>query len=392
MFNFFIAALNLSIVEIVVLQLGGIVLGMAIHFFIISRRNPKSASKEKQKIQRQLVDLKREFSMEAEMKDKELYDVKLQLKEADENSRIYNMELEEIRRQNKKLQIELENKDKSPEIEIRNKELNLVRHQLSAAQENIKNDTTELEEMRHQIKKLQAELENKPRQDHRTDDKPDYIEQLREAQNSLLKHNQKIDQLLGQIYIVQENEEKQLQILKDNEELHNQLNDLQYLLSEKESELSHIRQKEHLTIEMTSMLDNTYAEFNILQGKIQKLESQASASRMANLEYEDLKEANYRMSHEFEQLKSKLQGQILENQQITTQLNETEDKLKEATFQRQQLQKRVSYFEELNNDLQTMSEANRKLEGQIRSIGELESKLNLIAEERDQLLRQQMKS
>ena len=43
---------------------------------------------------------------------------------------------------------------------------------------------------------------------------------------------------------------------------------------------------------MKSMLDNTYTEFNTLQGKIQKLESQLTSSRMMNLEYEDLKEAH----------------------------------------------------------------------------------------------------
>ncbi|MDP9229048.1 MAG: hypothetical protein M3O67_00080 [Bacteroidota bacterium] len=124
---------------------------------------------------------------------------------------------------------------------------------------------------------------------------------------------------------------------------------------------------------------------------MQKLESQVATSRMINLEYEDLKEAHYRMNQEFEEQKLKLQAVTLENQQIAAQRNEAEDKLKETNFQREQLQKRVGYLEELNKDLQTISKANKKLETQIRKIGELESKLNIIAEERDQLLQQQMK-
>ncbi|HMG67714.1 MAG TPA: hypothetical protein VK588_08510, partial [Chitinophagaceae bacterium] len=68
-------------------------------------------------------------------------------------------------------------------------------------------------------------------------------------------------------------------------------------------------------------------------------------------------------------------------------LNEVEDKFREANFQRQQLQKRVSYLEELNSDLQVVTDANKKLEHQLRRIGELESMLNVIAEE-NQVLKQ----
>jgi hypothetical protein len=53
------------------------------------------------------------------------------------------------------------------------------------------------------------------------------------------------------------------------------------------------------------------------------------------------------------------------------------------------LQKKVAYLEELNNDLHQMSEANKKLEGQIRRLGELESRLNLVSEERDRLKERQ---
>ena len=83
----------------------------------------------------------------------------------------------------------------------------------------------------------------------------------------------------------------------------------------------------------------------------------------------------------------KLNSTTNDNQQLQSQLIETEDKLREASFQRQQLQKRVAYLEELNNDLQAVSDANKKLEVQLKRIGELESMLNMAAEERDQLIR-----
>jgi uncharacterized protein YlxW (UPF0749 family) len=64
---------------------------------------------------------------------------------------------------------------------------------------------------------------------------------------------------------------------------------------------------------------------------------------------------------------------------------EMEDKLREANHQRQQLQKKISYLEELNNDLHMVADANKKLEGQLKRMGELESMLNVVSEERDKL-------
>jgi chromosome segregation ATPase len=156
-------------------------------------------------------------------------------------------------------------------------------------------------------------------------------------------------------------------------------------LTEKEKEINHIRQKEQLTNEMKSMLDNTYHEFNTLQNKIHKLESQLNSSRLMNMEYEDLKEAHSRMTRDFEENKVKVTALTTENQQLHAQLTDVEDQLREANFQRQQLQKRTAYLEELNKDLQVVSDTNKKLEGQLRRVGELESMLNVVSEERDQL-------
>ena len=330
--------LSLSVIEIIVLMLGAIVLGITIHFFMISRRSLKSSSVETDKISKNLEDWKLKYFNDIELREKELALLKQQLTDTEENNNINAIEAEEMRRENKKL-------------------------------------LSEIETIRKSIP---------------TGEKPDYIAQLRQAQNSLLEHNEKINQLLGQIEIVKETEEKQQEILKNNEELSGQIADLKSLLSRKEKEVNTIRQKEHLTKEMTSMLDSAYNEFNVLQSKIQKLESQVNSSKMISMEYEDLKEGQYKLTRDFEEQKLKYSVAATENQQLQLQLNETEDKLREANFQRQQLQKRVAYLEELNNDLQAVSDANKKLEGQLKRIGELESMLNVISEERDELARRQV--
>ncbi len=328
---------NLSIVELIVLFLCAVTLGVVIHFFIISRRSLKTSPDETEKFKKNVDEWKLKYFNDIEVKDKELSEIRSRFSESEENNRIYKIELEELQRHQKRLQAEVES-----------------------------------------VKKREPEREGKP----------NYIEQLRIAQSGLLEHNEKINQLLENLEVVKENEEKQKMMEEEKEELIDQVKELKYLLGQKESEIHNIKQKENLTKEMTSMLDSAYSEFNTLQSKIQKLETQLSASRMVSLEYEDLKEAYEKTSRQQEDYKAKAQVLTAENQQLTLQMNEMEDKFHEANFQRQQLQKRVSYLEELNADLQVVADANKKLEHQLRRVGELESMLNVISEE-NQILKKQ---
>jgi chromosome segregation ATPase len=340
-------SLILSVPEIILLLFGAIILGITIHFFITSRRSLKATTREMEKGSLAQNEWKLRYLNDIELRDKEISSLKQQLQEAEENVHIYSIEAEEMRRQNNELEAKITQLQKHPPVSIQH-----------------------------------TPVTPQPV-------KGDYLEQLRQAQSGLMEQNQKINQLLGNIDFIKEKEEKQREILRDNAELSAQINAMRVELTEKEKEISNIRQKEQLTKEMTSMLDSAYSEFNVLQSKIQKLESQLTTSRMINMEYEDLKEEHSKMNREYEDHKIKLNALSNENQQMQIQLMETEDKLREAIFQRQQLQKRVSYLEELNNDLQVVSDANKKLEGQLRRIGELESMLNVVAEERDQLMRRQ---
>ena len=340
------ASLILSVPEIILLLFGAIILGITIHFFITSRRSLKATTREMDKGSLAQNEWKLRYLNDVELRDKEIASLKHQLQDAEENVNIYSIEADEMRRQNSKLESEISHLHKQPQ---------------SPAPVIVQN----------------------------TDREGDYLEQLLQAQSGLVEQNQKINQLLGNIDMIKEREERQRQILRNNEELSFQLESIRTELSEKDKEINNIRQKEQLTKEMTSMLDSAYSEFNVLQSKIQKLEVQLNSSRMMNLEYEDLKEEHSKMLRDYEEQKTKATALGSENQQLQIQVMETEDKLREANFQRQQLQKRVSYLEELNNDLQVVSDANKKLEGQLRRIGELESLLNVVSQERDHLIRRQ---
>ena len=210
---------------------------------------------------------------------------------------------------------------------------------------------------------------------------PDFIDQLQLAQSSLQEHNKKIQQLLGQIDYVKEAEKKQQEVTKANEILTLQVEELKLILAKKEKDVSIIHQKEHMATEMTSLLDSAYIEFNALRDKIQKLENQVIASKTKKLEYEEFKEGYFKISTDFEEQKLKYNVLLSENRQVQADLRETEEKLIEANFQRQQMHKKVVYLEELNKDLQDVSDAQKKLEVQLKRIGELERMLNIVSDE-----------
>ena len=361
---FIAATLILSVPEVILLLFGAVILGITIHFFITSRKSLKATTREmSEKKSFARDEWKMRYLNDMELREKEISTLKQQLLEAEENANIYSIEAEEMRLQNHKLEMEVVRIRKEREAEKERQEKEKER-QKELPQEPVVNLVTPI---------------------YNPSDKYDYLEQLRQAQTSLVEQNQKINQLLGNLDVIKEKEEKHREILRDNAELSTQLNHMRAELTEKEKEITNIRQKEQLTKEMTSMLDNAYSEFNVLQNKIQKLEAQLTTSRMLNMEYEDLKEEYAKMRQELEDNRAKLGVLSNDNQQLQMQAMEAEDKLRESNFQRQQLQKRVAYLEELNTDLQVVSDANKKLEGQLRRIGELESMLNVVSEERDQL-------
>jgi chromosome segregation ATPase len=333
-------SISLSTFEIIILFASAIVVGFVISLFYSSRKGMKTdLQANKKSLSSGLDEWKLKYISEAEIKDKEIADLKDRLLDATENKRINEIEIEELKSQVRKLTLEVQHAKSEKPL---------------------------------------------PQQT-----KTDYYEQLRQAQQSLMDHNAKISQLLEQVDVIKETEEKSQEILRSNEELSMQIKDLKYMLGEKEDEINHIKQKEHLTSEMSAMLDSAYSEFNTLQGKIHKLESQLSSSKMINIEYEDLKEAYYKVIRELDESKNKVNHYLHENQVLQIELSKAEDKLSESNQQRQQLQKKVAYLEELNHDLHQMTEANKKLEGQIKRLGELESKLNIVAEERDRLKEKQ---
>lgn len=351
-------SLTLSIFDISLLALVAIILGATIHFFITSRKNLKANSDEMRKSNLVKNEWKLKYLNDMELRDKEIAALKQQIQEAEENANIFSIEAEELRIQN----------DKFEEVIIK----------LEKKVEDMQNAPAVPTPLPPVIS-IETPIQTKA----------DYLDQIILAQGRLMDQNQKINHLLGDLDVIKEKEEKLRHTLRDNAELSAQINQLRVEMSEKEKEVNNLKQKEQLTKEMTSMLDVAYSEFNTLQSKIQKLESQLTSSKMTNLEYEDLKEEHSKFTVQFEDYKAKAASLASENLQLQTQLTEALDKLREANFHKQQLQKRIVYLEELNADLQIVADANKKLEGQLKRIGELESMINIVNEEKTELNRRQ---
>ena len=166
------ASLTLSVLEIILLFFGAIILGVTIHFFIASNKSLKATTAEMEKTNLAQDEWKLRYFNDIEMRDKEISEIKEKLLEAEENARIFSMEPKEMHRQKRGLETEIESLQKSVLV---------------------------------------------PKEKEKSDD--DYLEQLRQAQTSLIEQNQKINQLLGNIDMIKEKEEMQREILRSNEEL-----------------------------------------------------------------------------------------------------------------------------------------------------------------------------
>lgn len=212
--------------------------------------------------------------------------------------------------------------------------------------------------------------------------------------DALLRQQQTLNTLIEKVEAIDTTPFSKKELLAEKEELElekeefqKKIEKLELLLESKDSEIKSIKQQEAVAQQMASKIDEVYKEFELLQQKIASLEKQASKANTLALELEDEKNATEQLRRELDRKQEKLEEMIAENQRLHISLSTTEDKLAEANIQRQQLQKKVLFLQDVNNDMQHVSESNQRLQNELRRIGELESMLSMIAEERDRLLK-----
>lgn len=333
-------AIQISIVEIVMFQIGALVLGFVIHYFWNIRHGSQFDQElDVEKYEKEAHDWRMKYYNILEQQKNAGEQIQQQAEQLKENELILLEELEELKELNRQLM------QKMKETPVAVAAATMPAAEVSPAE---------------------------------------YLAQLKSAQDYLLQHNDNISKLLSQVDLLEKVEQQHQTTLQQNEQLIEQLQQLRRSLNEKEGELNTIRQQTVLTQEMKNRLETAYDEFNEIQSKLQKVEQQLSVPQTHALKYEELEEANLSLSAELNDLRVKQRDLVEENSRLAQFVTEMESKLKEANMQRQQLNKRNEFLEELNRDLQHVSDHNKKLESQLSRLSEIETMLARISSGQNQ--------
>ncbi len=317
--------LTVRLPEIIIFLFGALILGIAIHYFWTSRKSIRIEQPAPEESFNDNDNWKLKYYTDMEVQEKTMQKLRDRLSEAEETEKIASLESEELR-----------------------EELSFLKEKYARVESQIKPPTV-------------AE---------------DYLTQLKSAQENLYQYNQHINKLLQQIQMLKESEKKYQDLQQQHNVLNDQVSILHKQIAEKDTEINRIMQEQRLVLEMNERMDKAYADFTQMQDKLRKLEQYLDQPHSKRIEYDQLQESYFKLSREFDEVRGKQIALFDENQRLSRILADTEDKLKEATFHRQQYQKKMMFLEELNRDLQDATEQHKKMESQLRRISEMESILS----------------
>ncbi|HET6254460.1 MAG TPA: hypothetical protein VFE32_10315 [Puia sp.] len=335
--------LTVGLPEIIICELGALILGFTIHFFWNSKKDLDLNQPQQNTGISDNDNWKLKYYNDMDMQERAQQQLRERLTQAQEAERVLSVEIEDNRAETEELREELE----------------IVHARLNDAEAQLKPPTSETGQ---------------------PDQTNSYIVQLRLAQEKLAEHNNNITRLLEHTRLVEESEKKTHDLLRQNEELHEQLRTAGQQLVDKEAEIGHLRHQQKLAEEMGARLDKVYEEYSTLQDKLLKLQHYLTQPHTRGTDYDELKDAYFKLGKEHDEMKLRYLTLREENQRLNRIIADTEEKLKEANFQRQQYQKRSAFLEELNHDLQEISEHNKKIESQLRRVSDMESLLTKITQ------------
>lgn len=333
--------LTLGLPEMIICELGALILGFTIHFFWRSKKSLRIDEPSQATGISENDNWKLKYYNDMDMQERAQQQLRDRLTQVQEAEQILTIELEENRKEIEDLRTELDSvKAELEEVELR----------LAPA-----------------IAEEAAGLEGQPEYAN------EYLAQLKIAQEKLVDHNNSIHRLLEQTRLIEESERRNIELLREHEELHEHLKQAGQQLSDKDVEITHLRHHRKLSDEMGQRLDKVYEEYTTLQEKLQKLQAYLTQPYNRGTDYDELKESYFKLEKEHDEMKLRYTSLREENQRLNRILGDTEEKLKEANFQRQQYQKRSAFLEELNHDLQEISEHNKKIESQLRRVSDMEN-------------------
>jgi hypothetical protein len=339
--------LTMGLPEIIICELGALILGFTIHFFWNSKKQLRISDHPPATGINENDNWKLKYYNDMDIQERSQQQLRERVGDLEGNEQILNIELEELRR-----------------------EIEELRGELDDSHNKLEDGRLKLEEALYRPEPVAEPVDEQP-----ATPAGDYLSQLRFAQEKLIEHNTSIHRLLQNIELLGESEKKNQELQLQNSHLHEQLRTFEQLFAEKEGEISYLRSQQKLAEEMSLRLDKAYEEYNLLQEKIQKLQDYLTQPTKRSADYEELQNAYFKMGKEHDETKLRQISLREENQRLTRILADTEEKLKEANFQRLQFQKRSAFLEELNHDLQEISEHNKKIESQLRRVSDMETLL-----------------
>jgi len=252
-------------------------------------------------------------------------------------------------------------------------ELDELKKQLQQLQEQEQNLADEMQELRL----LNQELMARPAPAAVLPKAPtdDYAEQLQLAQQYLAGHNETIQRLLSQMKDFEASQHHFEQAIQEKEELSLQVHQLRKQLHAKDEEIELLNSNALLEQQMKDQLHATYDQFHAMQEKLQRMEAQINHTPAQLFRLEELEDINRALNSEVTQLRSRFRELSEENSRLQNDLSEAESKLRESLLQQQQIQKRNTFLESFNQDLQQVAQQNQQIEEQLQRISRLEDRI-----------------
>ena len=90
-------------------------------------------------------------------------------------------------------------------------------------------------------------------------------------------------------------------------------------------------------------MDKAYSEFNVLQGKIQKLQGYLAQPHLKSIEYDELQETYFKLTQDSDEVKTRQISLWDENQRMSRILSDTEDKLAGSKFPKAAIAEKDSF-------------------------------------------------
>ena len=146
--------------------------------------------------------------------------------------------------------------------------------------------------------------------------------------------------------------------------------------------LRHLEQRSELAESLMLRLDEKQKELFHLQSRYNKLENRMEDVNYISLELEEARVMIDQLNKDKVKREHKITSLMTENEELRDEVFNLRKDLTEVAAEKQQLLKKISLMQDLESEWQVMAEKNHQLQSKVRRIGELESLLSLMKEEK----------